>query len=118
MLYQVSHAYKSFGAETVFEDCQFEIKGTEKIALVGRNGCGKTTFLKCICREEEFDRANVALQGDTTIGYLAQKALTNDNETVREALKEVFAPVFKLADEMREMEKRTQICSIGSGSSR
>lgn len=108
MLYQVSHAYKSFGAETVFEDCQFEIKGTEKIALVGRNGCGKTTFLKCICREEEFDRANVALQGDTTIGYLAQKALTNDNETVRAALKEVFAPVFKLADEMREMEKRME----------
>ena len=108
MLYQVSHAYKSFGTDTVFEDCQFEIKGTEKIALVGRNGSGKTTFLKCICHEEKFDKAKVSLQGDTTIGYLAQKALTNDTETVEQALKAVFAPVFKLADEMRDMEKQME----------
>ena len=57
MLYQVSNGSKYFGAEEVFENVQFEIKGTEKIAIVGRNGCGKTTFLKCMCGEETFDKA-------------------------------------------------------------
>lgn len=46
MLYQISKASKYYGADTVFEDINFEIKGNEKIALVGRNGCGKTTFFK------------------------------------------------------------------------
>ena len=44
MLYQVSKGCKYFGADAVFEDVQFGIKGNEKIAIVGRNGCGKTTF--------------------------------------------------------------------------
>jgi ATP-binding cassette subfamily F protein 3 len=108
MLYQASHVSKSFGADTVFEDCQFEIKGTEKIAIVGRNGCGKTTFLKCMCGEEAFDKGNVSLQNKARIGYLAQKPLSNDQETVREALKEVFAPVFALQARMEEMEKRME----------
>ena len=48
MLYQVSQASKYFGADAVFEDIQFEIRNKEKIAIVGRNGCGKTTFLRCM----------------------------------------------------------------------
>jgi ATP-binding cassette subfamily F protein 3 len=108
MLYQASHVSKSFGADTVFEDCQFEIKGTEKIAIVGRNGCGKTTFLKCMCGEEAFDKGTVSLQNKARIGYLAQKPLSSDQETVRDALKEVFAPVFALQARMEEMEKRME----------
>ena len=59
MLYQVSHGAKDFGANTVFEDVQFEIRGNEKIAIVGRNGCGKTTFLRCMCGEDHFDKGNI-----------------------------------------------------------
>ena len=56
MLYQVSKASKSYGADTVFENVTFEIRGTEKIALVGRNGCGKTTFLRCMSGEESLTK--------------------------------------------------------------
>ena len=73
MLYQVSHGSKYFGADTVFEDIQFEIKGNEKITIVGRNGCGKTTFLRCVCGELSFDKGTVSMQNGTTLGYLAQK---------------------------------------------
>ena len=108
MLYQASHVSKSFGTEDVFEDCTFEIKGKEKIAIVGRNGCGKTTFLKCMCGEESFDGGNVSRASDTVIGYLAQKALDNDEETVRDALKRVFEHVFVIQREMNALEKQME----------
>ncbi|MEE3488862.1 MAG: ABC-F type ribosomal protection protein [Bulleidia sp.] len=106
MLYQVSHASKSFGADTVFEDVQFGIKGTEKVTIVGRNGCGKTTFLKCMCGESSFDKGTVSLQNGVSIGYLAQRPLDNDEETVGEALKRVFEPVFAMQRTMEELEEK------------
>ena len=106
MLYQVSHGSKYFGADTVFEDIQFEIKGNEKITIVGRNGCGKTTFLRCICGELSFDKGTVSMQNGTTLGYLAQKQLSNDELTVRETLMEVFEHIFTLEKTMHQMEEK------------
>ena len=103
MLYQVSHGSKYFGADTVFEDIQFEIKGNEKITIVGRNGCGKTTFLRCVCGELSFDKGTVSMQNGTTLGYLAQKQLSDDELTVRETLMEVFDHIFALQDTMHQM---------------
>lgn len=105
MLYSISKASKYFGADPVFEDVTFEIKGTEKIALVGRNGCGKTTFLRCMCGEEAFDNGTVSIQAGTTIGYLAQKVLEHDDWTVEEELKLIYAPVFELQRQMNELEE-------------
>ncbi len=104
MLYQVSHGSKSFGADVVFEDVQFEIRGNEKITIVGRNGCGKTTFLRCLSGELSFDKGTVSVMNNTTVGYLAQKVLEHEERTVEEELREVFAPVFALQAEMNEME--------------
>jgi len=106
MLYQVSHGSKYFGADTVFEDIQFEIKGNEKITIVGRNGCGKTTFLRCVCGELSFDKGTVSMQNGTTLGYLAQKQLSDDELTVRETLMEVFDHIFALQDTMHQMEEK------------
>lgn len=108
MLYQVSRAAKYYGAETVFEDCNFEIRGKEKIAIVGRNGCGKTTFLRCLCGEENFDRGTVSRQNGTTIGYLAQKALESDERTVEEELMTIYARVFDLQKEMNALEAQME----------
>ena len=108
MLYQISRAAKYYGAETVFEDCSFEIRGKEKIAIVGRNGCGKTTFLRCLCGEENFDRGTISKQNGITIGYLAQKVLEHDERTVEEELMTIYAHVFELQDEMRELEKQME----------
>jgi ATP-binding cassette subfamily F protein 3 len=106
MLYSVSKASKSYGADTVFEDVNFEIKGTEKIAIVGRNGCGKTTFLRCLSGEEDFDHANVSRQNGITIGYLSQKVLEHDERTVEEELKTVYAPVFAMQKKLNDLENQ------------
>ena len=104
MLYSISKASKYYGADPVFEDVNFEIRGTEKIAIVGRNGCGKTTFLRCMCSEENFDKGSISMQNGTTIGYLAQKVLEHDDWTVEEELMTIFAPVFALQKEMNRLE--------------
>ena len=106
MLYQVSKASKSFGADVVFEDVTFEIRGTEKIALVGRNGCGKTTFLRCISGEESFDKAAVSRQNGITVGYLSQRVLEHDERTVEEELRLLYEPVFALQKRMNELEEK------------
>ncbi len=106
MLYSISKASKAYGADEIFSDVTFEIKGTEKIAIVGRNGCGKTTFLRCMCGEESFDSANVARQNGTEIGYLSQKVLAHDDWTVEQELMTIYAPVFALQKKMNELEDR------------
>lgn len=106
MLYSISKASKAYGADEIFTDVNFEIKGTEKIAIVGRNGCGKTTFLRCMCGEESFDSANIARQNGTEIGYLSQKVLANDERTVEEELMTIYAPVFALQKKMNELEDK------------
>ena len=106
MLYQVTHASKSFGADTVFEDVKFEIKNTEKITIVGRNGCGKTTFLRCLSGEMNFDKGTVSVMNGTTVGYLAQKVLEHEERTVEEELRSVFEPVFRMQEELDRISEQ------------
>ncbi len=106
MLYAISKASKYYGADTVFEDINFEIRGTEKIALVGRNGCGKTTFLRCMCGEEQFDKGSVSMQSGTVIGYLAQKVLEHDDWTVEQELMTIYEPLFALQKQMHVLEEK------------
>ena len=106
MLYQISKASKYYGADTVFEDINFEIKGNEKIALVGRNGCGKTTFLRCMCGEENFDKGTINMQNGTRIGYLAQKVLEHDEWTVEQELMTIYEPLFALQKKMNALEEQ------------
>ncbi|QRG86818.1 ABC-F family ATP-binding cassette domain-containing protein [Bulleidia sp. zg-1006] len=103
MLYQVSKAKKSFAGNDVFENVNFMVKGTEKIALVGRNGCGKTTFLRCVTKEEQFDEGTVSQQNGTNIGYLSQKVFARDEATVKEELYQIFLPLFQIEKEMNQL---------------
>ncbi len=106
MLYAISKASKYYGADTVFEDINFEIRGTEKIAIVGRNGCGKTTFLRCMCGEEQFDKGSISMQSGTVIGYLAQKVLEHDDWTVEQELMTIYEPLFTLQKQMNVLEEK------------
>ena len=56
MLYQINNGAVAFGDDIILHDINFEIRNTEKIAVVGRNGCGKTTLLKLISGEVELEK--------------------------------------------------------------
>ena len=114
MIYQVNKASKYYGATVVFEDVNFEIKNTEKIALVGRNGSGKTTFLRCISGKEDFDKANVNKANATTIGYLAQKVIEDEGLSVKEELMKNYTHIFEVEAKLRELEEKMKTNSDDS----
>lgn len=117
MLYQISHGAVRFGADTILEDINFEIRDTEKIAIVGRNGCGKTTLLKLIAGEVNLSRLDsdehifIAKAGNPVIGYLKQMAFEDDQVTLEEEICKAFIPILKLQEEMdillQQLEQNT-----------
>ena len=93
MKLQVSNLYKSFGAHDILQGASLQVKGTEKIGLVGRNGCGKTTLLNIISGQEDLDKGERIVPNATRIGTLSQTVFTDKTITVKEALEKVFEPL-------------------------
>ncbi len=85
MLYQIVNGAVRFGDDTILRDINFEIRNTEKIAVVGRNGCGKTTLLKLIAGEVDLSKRDsdedifIVKTGKPEIGYLKQIAFEDPN---------------------------------------
>lgn len=102
MRYQINKGTKAYGASVIFQDIQFEIRNNEKIAVVGRNGCGKTTLLKVIAEQELLDKGSIHKENGVRIGYLAQTTFPDDTICVQDALEGAFARVKELE---RQMEK-------------
>ncbi len=100
MLLQINKGEKSFGGDVIFSDIQFEVKGNEKIALIGRNGCGKTTLLKIISGSLALDKGEMIKQNKLEIGYLSQRAFDDDSITVRQEFAKTFAPVLELKKQL------------------
>ena len=92
MLYQITDGTVSAGGHVILSHVDFEIKGNEKIALVGQNGAGKTTLLKLIAGEISLDRddrrqgAGVTSSRRLTVGMLKQQAFSDREQTVEEIL--------------------------------
>ena len=102
MLIQISNGTVYFGANDVFENIDLTINENEKIALVGRNGCGKTTLLKVLTGEQDLSNGQVFKSGKITISYLQQNALINSNKTIREEFEEVF---FDLLEKEKKLDE-------------
>ncbi|MFR7638983.1 MAG: ribosomal protection-like ABC-F family protein [Allobaculum sp.] len=100
MKLQVSNLYKSYGAQDVLSNASLQVKGTEKIGLVGRNGCGKTTLLNIISGKEDFDRGERIVPNAVRIGSLSQTVFEDKNQTVLEALEDVFFELRKVEAEL------------------
>lgn len=100
-----------FSGTTLFSDVSFVINPTDKIALMGKNGAGKSTMMKIIAGEQKGTRGNVRVPKNAVIAYLPQHLLTEDNCTVFEEAAKAFKHVFTMRDEMarlnKELETRT-----------
>ena len=108
MLYQINKGTKSFGPDTIFEDVQFEVKNTEKIAIIGRNGCGKTTLLKVITGELDLDKGAIHKSNQTSIGYLSQHAFSDEELTVQQEFDKVYVSLLELKNNMDSVAKKME----------
>ncbi len=112
MRYQIRHALVQFGADVILQDVNFEVHDNEKIAIVGRNGCGKTTLLKLIAGDIQMnnpdsdEECGITMAGKQEIGFLRQVNFDDKEITVEEEIKKVFAPIFACEKRMNELEEQ------------
>lgn len=97
-----------FSGSTLFSEVSFVINPTDKIALMGKNGAGKSTMMKIIAGEQKATRGNVRVPKDAVIAYLPQHLLTEDNCTVFEEAAKAFKHVFHMRDEMEKLNKELE----------
>jgi len=100
----VSNLEKSFGTDLLFRDVNFSIAAGQKFGLVGRNGCGKTTLLKILLRQEEPDAGRVTLASGRRLGYLRQEAPVHPEHTIWEEVQQVYTPLRNLEAKLEAVE--------------
>lgn len=94
-----------FGVKPLFHDVSFVVNDHDRIALVGKNGAGKSTMLKILCGLQKPTAGNVAIPTDTTIGYLPQVMRLSDDTTVREETRKAFSDTTRVKDQLAKMEQ-------------
>ncbi len=100
-----------FGVKPLFHDVSFVINDRDRVALVGKNGAGKSTMLKILAGLQQPTEGTVSVPNNTTIGYLPQVMKLQDDTTLREEARKAFADVSKMKNRVerlqQEMERRT-----------
>ena len=94
-----------FSAKPLFRDVSFVINDHDRIALVGKNGAGKSTMLKILCGEQQPTSGVVSIPGGTTIGYLPQVMRLADDTTVREEARKAFSDNTKMQQQLERMQQ-------------
>ena len=94
-----------FGVKPLFKDVSFVTNERDRIALVGKNGAGKSTMLKILCGMQKPTSGVVSVPNDTTIGYLPQVMKLSDDTTVKEETRKAFADKTKIEERLKKMEQ-------------
>lgn len=94
-----------FSGSPLFSDVSFVINPTDKIALMGKNGAGKSTMMKIVAGQQKATRGHVRAPKDAVVAYLPQHLLTEDNCTVFEEAAKAFKHVYAMKDEMDALNK-------------
>lgn len=114
MNYKIVNGAVSYGADTILEEINFEIKDKDKIAIVGRNGCGKTTLLKCIIDNTLLEQGvgegkfGVYKQGSPVLGYLKQIQFEDTDATLVEEIRKVYSDIILLENKINKLENKLQ----------
>ena len=94
-----------FGVTPLFEDVSFVINKKDRIALVGKNGAGKSTMLKIMAGEQRPTEGTVAVQRNITVGYLPQVMVLSDSRTVMEEAEMAFEHIFEMQERLNRMNQ-------------
>ncbi|KAB1068099.1 ABC-F family ATP-binding cassette domain-containing protein [Tamlana haliotis] len=97
-----------FSGHTLFSDVSFTINSNDKIALMGKNGAGKSTMMKIIAGVQNPTKGHVRFPKDAVIAYLPQHLLTEDNATVFDEASKAFSHVFEMRQEMDDLNKQLE----------
>lgn len=114
MLASLININKFYNGNQLLNNVSLTIDESDKIGLVGNNGCGKTTLLKILTGSVEPDRFTekdgiVSIASKTTIGYLEQMNGLDSEKTVIEEMRSVFRPVLNAIDRLREIELEMEL---------
>jgi len=97
-----------FSGKTLFSDISFHVNENDKIALMGKNGAGKSTMMKIIAGVQKATRGHVRTPKDGVIAYLPQHLLTEDHCTVFEEASKAFEEVFAIKREMEDLNHQLE----------
>lgn len=106
ILLQVQQVARYFGADTLFENVSLDVSDNSRIALVGRNGVGKSTLLKMIIGNESPDAGQITKKKGFTIGYLAQNTGLESDKTIYAEMLSVFERLQIMEKNLHEMEEK------------
>lgn len=97
-----------FGVKPLFQNVSFVVNNGDRIALVGKNGAGKSTMLKILAGIQTPTAGNVSVPNDTTIGYLPQVMILQDDTTLREETRKAFADIDKMKSKVEQLQKEME----------
>lgn len=117
MNYKIINGATSYGAETILEEINFEIKEKDKIAIVGNNGCGKTSLLKAIVNNEILEEGigeekfGIYKQGSPVLGYLKQIEFEDSNSTFLQEILKSYQQIINLENKINQIQEQLEIQS-------
>jgi ATP-binding cassette subfamily F protein 3 len=115
MQYKIQNGVVELSGEPILKEINFEINDNSKIAVVGRNGCGKTTLLKLISGEHKIVKLDsdqnsfIAVSGKPIIGFLSQMTFEDDNRTLLEEVRSAYKDILTLKEAVAAAEEKMSL---------
>lgn len=108
-LVSIQDVAKEFNGELLFEHINLTINDKDRFALIGNNGCGKTTLLKMLLQKEDITKGNIIVAKNTRIGYLSQDIIENKDNTLYEEAINVFQNLIEQENDLEMLSKQLSL---------